>query len=948
MANNNKKMIDLPFFELLNQAPVAASALSALTTAEDGTSKFVYYLTGPSAFYRYDTEADTWQQLATPNVAPVTAISMRYTKSRGYYGRTVSATSGSITIPGLRGNILSGSVLRILRGTGIGQTATITLTGETVHDFGVITGTTTATLADTTKRWRVNQWAGYLVGITYGTDATQYKKILYNDTNTLYITDANLQPHDPWNNQAFVAAAPYALPVITAGVQAHYQITSQTYSVSPSWTVTPDDTSFFTTETGGIYLLSSAAGAPFFTLQYYDVAHDSWQSKTVPQSLLGGALGTDFTIERTGQMGTAYVTKVGTTSGTIRTLTDSGLALVTDRYANYRIYITGGTGIGQNRRIVAHTATTFTISNNWDVTPNSTSTYEVWPDANRLYLAGGAASAMYAYSVTSDLWMQGHHFDDGVVTNISATLLGWEALGVSTGAWIAAGVRTINTVPTAGGTGYIIGDVLTCSVGGTGAQVRVTAIAPGGIATGIELIHSGTLTGFTVGTGRATTGGTGTGATIEITAVGATALITLATNHFLRTGNSITFAGCTESAWNTAHTVIGVPGLTTFCVSTSATANMAATASQSTSTLVDPSKNWIINEHAGRLVHLMVAGIAPTSQLRWIISNTATTLTVATWVAGINGTSKYTIYDSKVFGTDDQYKITNGGNTGWATSGSATTLVDSTKNWIPNQWAGYLFKIEAGTGYGSSRISIISNTANTLTYATQTFTPDTTTKFEIADSWGLMTAGAAASITETTTKNWIVNQWAGKRVRVTGGTNAGQESTVASNTATVLTIGGIAAPDATSTYAILGIPPRGIGIEMVWNWGSSNATTKGKYLYLPRGGSSNTFDIYDITTTRWTYGYFFTPQAELFTTGSSYAYDGADTIYMTRSAANVPIRIFGYNVVTNTIRGIATTTWLQGTVHTGNSLEIVTSTDGYDYLFVLQDTGTLFSRALLF
>jgi hypothetical protein len=947
MPNNNKKMVDLPFFELLNQAPVAASAVSGLTTAEDGTSKFVYYLSG-STFYRYDTEGDTWQQLATPNVAPVTAISMRYTKFRGYHGRTISATSSSITIPGLRGKVLSGSLLKILKGKGVGQEATITLTDETVHDFGVITGTTTSTLVDSTKKWRVNQWSGYLVGITFGTDATQYKKILYNDTNTLYIADANLQPHDSWNNQVFVAAAPYALPVTTAGAQAHYQIMSQTYSVSPSWTITPDDTSYFTTETGGIYLLSSAAAAPFFTLQYYDTAHDSWQTKTVPQGMILAALGTDFTTDRTGLLGSAYVTKVGTVSATIRSLTDNGLTLTYDRYANYRLYITGGTGVGQSRRIVAHTATTFTISNNWDITPDSSSTYEVWPDANRLYLAGGAAAAMYAYSIPNDYWMQGHHFDDGVVTNISATLTGWDSFGVSTGARIASGIRTVNSVPTAGGTGYLIGDVLTCSVGGAGAQVRVTSIAPGGVVTGIELIHSGTSTGYTVGTGRATTGGTGSGATIEITTVGATALITLATNHFLKTGDVVTFAGCNESAWNAAHTIIGVPGLTTFCVSVTATASMATVATQSTTTLYDPNKNWVVNEHAGRLVHLMTAGTAPTSQIRWIVSNTATTLTVATWTAAGNGTSKYIIYDSKVFGVDNQYKTTNKSNNGWATGGSTSTLVDSSKNWTPNQWAGYLFKIEAGTGYGSGRISIISNTETTLTYATQSFTPNATTKYEIADSWGLATAGGTTGITEATTKNWIVNQWAGKRVRFTGGTAAGQEATIASNTATAITTGTITATDATSTYAILGIPARSTGIELIWNWGSSDPATKGRHFYLPRGGNSNTFDIYDITTSKWTYGYFFSPQADLLNTGSSYAYDGADTIYMSRAATNVPIRIFAYDVIKNTVKGAATTTWLQGTIHIGNALEIVTTTDGYKYMYVLQDSGTLFSRALLF
>lgn len=63
----------------------------------------------------------------------------------------------------------------------------------------------------------------------------------------------------------------------------------------------------------------------------------------------------------------------------------------------------------------------------------------------------------------------------------------------------------------------------------------------------------------------------------------------------------------------------------------------------------------------------MVAGIAPTSQIRWIVSNTATVLTVATITAGVNGTSKYTIYDSKIFGVDNQRKETNMSGYGHAT-----------------------------------------------------------------------------------------------------------------------------------------------------------------------------------------------------------------------------------------------------------------------------------------
>lgn len=948
MANNNKQMVDMPFFELCNQAPTATASLAGMTTSENGTSRYIYYLTS-STFYRYDTYADTWQQLATPTVTPSSISSLRYTMARGTHGRVISATSTTITIPGLRGPLLDGVELTILHGTGKGQTRTLTYVSETIHDAGMITATVSNYLTDSLKKWRVNQWAGYIVGITYGNDVTHYKKVLYNDATTLYVQDSNLMPHDPWNNQLYATATPYTIPVITAGSQAHYVIMSSTFSVDSPWTTTPNATSFFTTNTDGIYLLSGTASAPFFTLQYYDILADQWQTKTVPFSLILSSLTTDATIERTAKLGGAFVTKTGTVSATARTLTDSGLALAYDRYANHRIIITGGTGMGQTRRIVAHTATTFTVEKNWATTPDATSTYEVRADYMKIYMAGNGAAAMYAYNTESDYWTTGQDFDDGLVANIALTYGDYKAMPVNNGVRLAAGVLSINPVPTAGGTGYVIGDVLTISVGGTGAQVRVTSISPGGVITGLELICSGTASGFTTGTGKATTGGTGTGATVEITSVGVTGYITTAANNFLRTGDVVTFWGCTEGAWNTAHTIIGVNGLTTFSVATTATASMSNVAGQSATTLVDPTKNWITNEHVGRLVNMVAP--AGSSQIRWITANTATTLTVASWTAGSPGQNKYVIYDSKAFGVDDQFKVPNQRGWGWATGGSTTTLVDSSKNWTPNQWVGYVFKVEAGTGYGSGRISITSNTETTLTFATQSFTPDATTKYEIADAWGLATAvGATTTLTETTTKNWATNQWAGKRIKFLGSTGAGQESTITSNTATVLTFSAVTtAPDATTPYAIYSIPARGQGIEMLFNFGATDTAKKGRYLYLPRGGGSNTLDIYDVTTGRWTYGFPISPQTEGYGLGSSYAYDGADTIYLSRSATGSVIRIFALDINTLKVRGLATTTLQQGSIHIGNFMEVVNSpTDSWPYVYCLQNTGTVMQRALLF
>lgn len=77
-------------------------------------------------------------------------------------------------------------------------------------------------------------------------------------------------------------------------------------------------------------------------------------------------------------------------------------------------------------------------------------------------------------------------------------------------------IETVDAAPTAGGSGYTVGDVLTIA-GGTGGTVTVVT-APSGVVTAVGLTAIGS--GYSTGTGQATTGGTGTGATINITAVG--------------------------------------------------------------------------------------------------------------------------------------------------------------------------------------------------------------------------------------------------------------------------------------------------------------------------------------------------------------------------------------------------------------------------------------------
>jgi hypothetical protein len=165
------------------------------------------------------------------------------------------------------------------------------------------------------------------------------------------------------------------------------------------------------------------------------------------------------------------------------------------------------------------------------------------------------------------------------------------------------------------------------------------------------------------------------------------------------------------------------------------------------------------------------------------------------------------------------------------------------------------------------------------------------------ETYGVATAGSTTSLTDTT-KNWIVNQWAGKRLVYIAGTGQRFETTIASNTANALTFATGTAPDTTTMYTIINIPPRGVATELRWIHGNTNLDTAGNMMISFRGGSTNTMDVYDISQNRWNITAFYSPQSELLTTGSSYTYDGVDTFYLSIGIAGDFIAIFALNVNT--------------------------------------------------
>ena len=69
-------------------------------------------------------------------------------------------------------------------------------------------------------------------------------------------------------------------------------------------------------------------------------------------------------------------------------------------------------------------------------------------------------------------------------------------------------------------------------------------------------------------------------------------------------------------------------------------------------------------------------------------------------------------------------------DSGTATSGATTTIMDTSKNWVTDDYVNFAVYIYAGTGNGQMR-AITSNTDTALTVTTWTTTPDATSKYVV-------------------------------------------------------------------------------------------------------------------------------------------------------------------------------------------------------------------------
>lgn len=868
-SNTLTRQVDLPTWEWTRFAPAVSSAISSSCAADNGDflqeehGRYIYYLISATQFFRYDTWTDMYQQLSSP-ITLDTYSSMKYGAALGVEDKVIAASANTLTVPAVTSQALVGYDVVIVSGTGAGQRRTIIAAAEpVVADSGIVTAVSntigTLNITDSTKSWGGNTWAGYTLRISGNTGVSQMRRILSNTSTVITLGDTT-QMNKPWNNPAVFSPAINA----TAGTQANYSIESQVITLDSNWTVTPDSTSVFRIQSGIILTFSRNSATPFFTLQAYDILTDTWYILPATQQIFS-AVGTDCSIERTTENSSVWYRGTAS-SGTTTTLVDASLGVDraswdVNQWAGYWVYIYSGTGAGQIRQIQSNTANTLTWSTA-GTAPSATSRYFI------IGFDAGTATAGASTTITDSTksWVVNRW------TNYAVRILAGTGAGQIRP--IASNTATALTVVGSWTTNPDNTSVYAIQGDPDKIYMQLQGIAAVGIHNMDSMVASfGRQQDWGIArNAAATVAGHQPIAIASLANATTTATLTTAHAHQFKVGDLVTVRGATDANFNVTNVaIVTVPSATTFTYTMAGTpASTTIPGAQSTTVLTDLTKNWTVNEHAGRTVCMYTAAPtaatgATTAQVFRIASNTANTLTlVATATAPTNGVSRYSICLSSAIGAAD-FGVATG-------TGSTTTLQD-------------------------------------------------------------------------TSKNWVVNIWAGKRLRILTTTGTVTEVSITSNTANTITCGTITAPTSGVTgYAILEPTVKGNGISLNWAFGTTDANYKGRYIFMTRGGGVIGFDRWDITTDRFNL-MFTAPATETLTTGTMTAYDGEDRIFFHKDATQ---KIMTLNVITGKVNGSSVYPYGAPTAVVGNRMEIFTTKDGLKYLWLNRASQAECFRCLIF
>ena len=177
--------------------------------------------------------------------------------------------------------------------------------------------------------------------------------------------------------------------------------------------------------------------------------------------------------------------------------------------------------------------------------------------------------------------------------------------------------------------------------------------------------------------------------------------------------------------------------------------------------------------------------------------------------------------------------------TGTATSATSTTLAQIGKTWTASQWINSQVRITGGTGAGQIR-TITANTADTLTVATWTTTPDATSTYAIEGNDNFLYYIGNNAVTmyryDITANTWsTLSPIAARAAAPTGGM---------------------------SGHWVHSVPES--------DWTNESAIQNGRYIYSFRGAGVADLHRYDIAGNTWA-TITYSPNAEVFSQGTKYA-----------------------------------------------------------------------------
>lgn len=259
------------------------------------------------------------------------------------------------------------------------------------------------------------------------------------------------------------------------------------------------------------------------------------------------------------------------------------------------------------------------------------------------------------------------------------------------------------------------------------------------------------------------------------------------------------------------------------------------------------------------------------------------------------------------------------GNLAVSAGATTTTLPVSGVAWQVNSLANYQVRIVSGLGAGQIR-KIASNTAGALT---------------VSAAWTTLPDATSVAVIETDEDSIYL---AGN------GSSALYRYSISGNTWTTLapTTARGAAPGSGATF-------NWVGTVDGWALGSTGAEQRGRYIYSLRGAgtSATQFDRYDIAANTWQVVDYGGRGAQVYSTGTSAAYDGRGRIMIQHDGSG---RIYAFDVAANELYGLTWNAYPQSTTCAAQMMFVVPYIDGadrVDFLYTGRHSGSELFRMLL-